>query len=358
MCVHVVSENFTHLRKCLPNPHWLFLLPCSLSFSNMPEGKKRKITAGPTARKFYKQAKKSTTNTAASKRRSAPSTYVRKRARTKVWKSTAISHNAILHKKKILPVPGLTGDFVNLPSICRLTVEVSSDPIYLYVVHTASDATALLIAESNGITAVHKLQQVTQAQPNSMRAQRMSVSLRQTTIAQNIGSVVRVLNTPQHFNIQFSQTNTVFLSGTCKNEMIALMNSDSQVRSYAGHEFTHEKVITAAPATIADFINYWNYSPWNDTDREISNTIFTTANSRSVSNMILIKFEPSLTPQTFDIAIHRQDACRFSHGSVLSSLATQPVYANTAAWQASVQVAQQVAASSPVQAMGGMHSLG
>ena len=273
-------------------------------------------------------------------------------------KGVRISHNAILHKRKILPVPGLSGDFVNLPSICRRNVAVSAGDIYLYIIHTASDATALLMtdnAQNVMQTEALSLQQVTDASPNSMRAQRLSVSIRNCTIAQNVGSVVRVLNSAQHLNLEFlGGTNASFLSSNNRAELIALMDSDAQVRSYSGHTFTTEKVVTAPPATTMDFKNYWNYAPFDAADRANSNEVFRAANSRNVSNMIIIKFAASTIAQNYDIAIHRQDACRFAHGSVLSSMATPPARASEMQWQNSVQAAQAAASANPVQSLVGI----
>ena len=286
-----------------------------------------------------------------------PAAPVRKRKPVvKQWRKSssrstqAYSHDAIMHRAKILPVPGTIGEFVHLPSIHRSQMNTVSQSMYLIVQHTASDVTALMCSVQTAtgyvMVAPLALPQITNAAPVTMRPQRLSVSLRNITKNDSVGGLVRVANIPQHLKLQFH--NDTYLLGSTKQELFDLMGSGTNVRSYAAHEFLETKQINAPPASLQEFKTYRNYQAWDAADVANSNYVFYQSNSAAVSNQIIVEFTPFNPSNTYDITIARQDACRFAQNSVLSHLAHPAPAANEAQFNAAAHAAQAAAAQHPV----------
>ena len=163
---------------------------------------------------------------------------------------------------------------------------------------------------------------------------------------------MRVLNTSQHFDIQWSASNHRYLGGGARDALVSLMASSPNARSYSGHAFTQTREIHAPPACLQQFKEYNNfhaYSILTEDDAHNGALYIKQGNNMMASNMIIVEFAPSAVTNTYDIAVHRSDACRFAQGSVLSAMATGAPPGNEAAFTQSVQVAQRSASSNPVQ---------
>ena len=309
---------------------------------------KRKI--GAFAKRFVK--KRAATAARTSTKRKTATAPARKKRRVAAPR-LAYSHSAITHGKIPMAVPSLVGEFTNIPSINRFTVQTSStQKEFLMVFYSPTDVGAISIDATTGITDMHLLPHLTQANPQQIRAQRLSVSIRNNTIAQNVGGTVRVLNTSQHFDIAWSTSNYRYMQGAAKDQLVALMESSPNARSYSGHAFTQTREIHAPPACLQQFREYNTfhaYSIATEDDAHNGALYLKQGNNMMASNMIIIEFAPSAVTNTYDIAVHRSDACRFAQGSVLSAMATGAPPGNEAAFTQSVQLAQRSASSNPVQ---------
>ena len=220
------------------------------------------------------------------------------------------------------------------------------------VFFATTDVEGVSIDSSTGLTTAHVLPHLTSANPQKIRPQRLSVSIRNTTIAQNVEGTNRVLNTSQQFNMTWSTSNYRYLTGGSKDALLALMESSPTARSYAGHAFTQTREIHAPPACMQQFREYYifhAYSIATEDDAHNGALYLKQGNNMMASNMIIIELAASANTNTYDIAIHCQDACRFSQGSVLSAMATGAPPGNEAAFTTAVQVAQRSASSNPVQ---------
>lgn len=271
-------------------------------------------------------------------------------------------HDAILHRKRLLNVPGAMGEYVPLPMIFRSTFIApnNSHSFYLLIFETGSDVIGMQVWGETAYTMPFATAQLASAAPVATRPMRLSVSIRNITKADNVQGCIRCLSTPQHFRLEFDSTDANvgranYLTNNCLQQLKALMEGAPQVRSVSAQSLVTGGKIHAPPASQTTFKTFREFTAYNGADndaRHASNEIFRKANIDMVSNMIIIELVHQDLANQYDIAVHRQVACRFQHDNVLSHLSrSHGAPGNQEQFDASVSAAQSAVAAQPVQPM-------
>lgn len=255
-------------------------------------------------------------------------------------------HDALLRKDKALPVPGVQGAFVTVPTVARAELETGSMMFYVVVQWTASKARAMQISANRQMTDSFMINgSLDNDSPTAVRPLAMSIRLRNSSVYTSQAGIVRVLSVPQQIEWEFDGTNPNFLSQACFDSLGATMTNHPSVKSYTAHDFSTTKRFITAPASQ---VGYKNYNTWSELNGwPDHNNAFLQSSAMAPMNVTVMQF--SVTPvgsaNTYDMVVHTQDAARFPVNTMLSFLAKEPVPAAPAAFDAGVQNVQAASGS-------------
>lgn len=320
---------------------------------------KRKVTAGPTAKKWYKAksgakakppAQKPTRSV---KRRSARPSVTNKKIQ--ISYSGYNIHNALLYSKRVLHVPGAYGEFVPVPIIWRDTALTYDNRKYWYIIFaTASDLLGLQVWGDTFAANPLLSSTLFNSDPVALRPLRLSVSIRNTTKNDEVGGSIKVLNTPQHLPLEFQTGfDSHRVTPACAAGIANAMETSPAVKCYTAKSLQQTHGVHAPPASAQEFKTFQDFIHFDVTDtttRQASNAaVIDRAQHRMVSNMIVIEMTSTTTQNSYELAVHRQDACRFHHENILSQMAVAPQAGNQQGFDQSVHAAQASAASAPLQ---------
>lgn len=234
-----------------------------------------------------------------------------------------------------VPVPGVQGPFVTVPTVTRNAFSTGNtyDTILIYnwtpterrwyIIYTGTDIPQG--QTNNYMQGFGSMDMLNASAPVSTRPLAATIRLRISTVFTSINGICRVLSTPNPIRYAFENATTPLLSQAGVNDIIDQVTKSPATRTYAAAEFQQTLSFNIAPASQDA---YKEYHPWftggtnEQTKRDAINEGFAPA----PMNTMIFHFPRTLenNPVSYDCAYASQDAVRYANSQLLSQLARQP----------------------------------
>lgn len=171
--------------------------------------------------------------------------------------------------------------------------------------------------------------------PEDINALRMSLSIKNTTINQNVGGLTRWLSLPQSLSYDFpvSTTSNMFTSAFV-NQLFTMYDSHPNVMTINGSKAADDGLkMVSVPSSMIGYNQYFNYTPLVSTDvLPIRDALNTGSDAHSMNTLLLFLPETS-TAQSIEATIRACFKTRYPANSTLSSLQRDHAKARQNAWE-------------------------
>lgn len=243
-------------------------------------------------------------------------------------------------KNESLPSSDGIGEHLTIDAVVRTPITTSATVVqYLILQWTTSHVRASILDGVTGQLTFLVSPQIQTASPLSVRAERESLRIRNTSVFTNIMGSVRVLSSPQQLLWSFTSPLSSIVDAAFLLRIGNMMNSHPAVRSYAGAEFMKTQAFITPPASNEGF-KEWNRYDLPGTNTEIQ-TKFVEGALQTATNSVIFQFNTTSSLQTYDVAIHTQTAARFTSNVLFSNLVRPSVHIDPGVEHAAIQHLQQ-----------------
>ena len=263
----------------------------------------------------------------------------KKRAKKTVNPSASLRHHdAMLRKDAALPVPGVQGSFVSVPTIARAELTTGTNSFFVVIQWTSMSCRGVQISANRVMTGSFMNNGTLASNPpTSLRAMAMSIRLRNTSVFTAQEGVVRVLSIPEQLAWEFD-TDPSAVSQTFYDSLVSTMENHPQVQSYTAHDFTSTKRFVTAPASQVGFKSYASWVA--HTGYPDHNNALKQGAAIAPMNVTILQFSNTSQGNTYDLCTHSLDAARFPVNTLYSALAKEPPASQEQAFNQGVQNVQ------------------
>lgn len=182
--------------------------------------------------------------------------------------------------------------------------------------------------------------------PETLRHMKMTLKIRNTTRSDQVGGVVRFLVITEWSPL------TTTGDGTAAPLQPNLVSSTNWQNIIRGSNLTRTKTAAELRSTMSfpivpgHRIAHESFQKWlNPTTMGHFAEMMNTQGSLEATCPLAILFEPTEAPQSWDIALHCQDACQYEAKSALNLMAYTPPLATDVQWQHQRQIMADIAAN-------------
>jgi len=171
--------------------------------------------------------------------------------------------------------------------------------------------------------------------PSDINVLRQSISIKNTTVNQNVAGLVRFVSLPQALEFEYG---SVALSNTFSpafvNELFSIHDSHPNVVTMTANKAAEEGLkMISVPASMVGYNNYYNYTNLAATDYANIRTALSAGADAHSMNTILMFLPNTSTAQAVEITLRSQLRCRYPANSTLASLQKDFAKAKAAAWE-------------------------
>jgi hypothetical protein len=244
----------------------------------------------------------------------------------------AVMLDPVTNTAKALAVPNLIGHHTLLNGVQRFQMQswVGNDQENLIIVQWSPISTRAVVVARDSDTAdsfplrFEDVETLEMGPITALRPSRLSVSIRNVTKADNVAGSIRVVMVDEQLMWDLQSD----LEGKCHMfwKCLSLANNDQRSRAFSAHELTNTHRFMAAPNSMKGMSNALPYSnragaqSIGETDRRILG-LRAGAFARGLQTIIIrVPWSTAETVQTYDIAIHSQDAAIFPANSLGAAL--------------------------------------
>ena len=248
-------------------------------------------------------------------------------------------HDAYNKTGVALRVPGQLGTFLTVDSVVRQSVVTSATQDQYLLIQWTPNANRVIWVNtgSNAMNVTNwTASQLTTANPVAIRPMRMSIRIRNITQEQNVMGQVRILCTPTPVAVGFGSATTLdTVTAAFSTNLAAMVSGHPRTHTMTSADLRTTKVMVVPPATLDTFGRYFPFTPSSlyplgfQTDTAL-------AVENAVMNSTIVHFPSSTIAQTYDIAVHMQDAARFAANSAFAGF-ERPAPSGLIGFQATVQ---------------------
>jgi len=266
-------------------------------------------------------------------------------------------HDASTRGSRALQVPDVVGSFVTLPTVSRseLSTSTSGAVKYLIVQWTPSHRRGIVVEQSGSnwsYASEFNLSHLLDANPTSIRPLAMTVKIRNSSQADTLQGVIRVLQMSEPLEWEFNTGLTGIVSNAFKEELDGMLNGHPSVKTYTGASFASGKKFIMHPTTMVEYKSYKQFD--NSSGFNNLATLLAESGLANPMSITIFQFPSTTVQQKYDLSIHAIDAGRFPSNVLYSNLAEQPRPVNSAQFQSGVNIQQQHAGTAvPDVQMGG-----
>jgi hypothetical protein len=225
----------------------------------------------------------------------------------------------------LINTPGAVGNAVCIDSMSRNSFPTKSTSVFLILQWTPTNMRLVKYDYSTRqidtqFCSAHQL--TTSPIAMSTRPSRLSMTVRNVTMANEVQGSVRVLSSSQALEWDFAATNNTNATGAFSSELEGILSSNPQAKVMSAHEFTHGKKFVSAVASMNTFKNYTQFSVPATTDFvEVKEALVQGAIQQPLNCIILEFVGMPANFNTYEVSVHSQDACRLPAYSLLAHLA-------------------------------------
>lgn len=246
-----------------------------------------------------------------------------------------------------VPTDDLTGSFLIVDHMKRFTLNTSAADCVIMLAmptYTRLIMTRMHPGNSSG-TIDFPFYDWTQPQPSSIRCQRQSIRLRNTTTADEINGSVRVCRVDTKIGLTGWQhiptvadaaankaaANTMTITQALIDQLTTVRDTHKNAATFPAHHFTQNREYSSLPAHASAYKEYevfghdldWATSEGktNDINHRIAQ-----GETKMAMETIVIFFEKTntATDNTYDLTVYAQDAVNYPTGGLLHSLQSKP----------------------------------
>jgi len=262
--------------------------------------------------------------------------YNQPRTRRVITPMSALAfHSASLNVGKPLPTPDIVGTCLTIDSVNRFSVETNASYDRFYIFQWTDSAVRVVKAQSNSQDYylnddTYLAHQIQQANPISIRAGRMSVKIRNSTISQSVGGLISTLVSAEPFEWVFADSSGTQLSTECLASLNSMMASHPDVRMHPAHMFKNTQEFVMPISSHTEMKTYSDYEPILltggavSTDAVKSAMLARSGKKAPLCTLIVKLHVQNIAQNTYDFTHFSQDNCRFSANSWYSSLQRVP----------------------------------
>jgi len=171
--------------------------------------------------------------------------------------------------------------------------------------------------------------------PSDINALRMSISIKNTTINQNVGGLVRFVSLPQNLAYEYptailtNQFTTAFV-----NELFSIHDSHPNVVTANGSKAADTGLkMVSVPASMIGYNNYFTYNQRLVTDVVGIRESLDAGSGSHAMNTILMFVPNTSTAQTLEITLRASYKTRYAANSTIASLQKDFAKAKSSAWE-------------------------
>lgn len=164
--------------------------------------------------------------------------------------------------------------------------------------------------------------QLDSAQPTSVKFGRASLRLRNLTRADTVAGVVRVLSLPNALDWDFT-INTSNLTATFRDELLAMVGSHPETKTYTACEFTKSRRLIVPPASRQGLQDWQDYVG-SFLNIDIENQFIQDSAKKMTSNTVIIHLPAvSSGDNNYELTVDQQSLARFPADVLYSNFARQ-----------------------------------
>jgi len=171
--------------------------------------------------------------------------------------------------------------------------------------------------------------------PSDINALRMSISIKNTTVNQNVGGLVRFVSLPQNLAYEYPATtlSNQFTSGFV-NELFSIHDAHPNVVTATGSKAADTGLkMVSVPASMVGYNNYFQYNQHVVTDVANIRASLDAGSEAHAMNTILMFIPNTSSAQTIEITLRASYKTRYPANTVLASLQKDFAKAKSAAWE-------------------------
>lgn len=278
--------------------------------------------------KLEREAKKGKKGKMPYKKRAAPKAAVQKKNNGKLTLTQAQKEMSPFGKDYPPLNPHSLGNFTTFNSLSRHTLSTSTTDTKVFVfmpsvrgIYQAAEWNGTTGEETAPATMSPTYRFSANDTPTAMRPLRAGIRIRNTTSNQDVGGVIRVLQTSSPIEWLFQSPSITWLTPAMVGELVASCRSNPKSVEYSSHSLcygTNEFVI--APATSASYNSYGDAFKHQVSAASFQEQLNSMLNDMSMNTLIIV-FEPTSVINTYSITMCHQMALRYPANSVLNELA-------------------------------------
>lgn len=228
-------------------------------------------------------------------------------------------HDALSRADKALAVPGTQGSFVCLPSVVRQEITTRPNGLTTLIVQWSATQLRATILTDKVISSMES-SALTTGSPTSIRPLCCSVRIRNASVMTSMQGLVRILSMPEQLEWGI-ETDNANVTDAFYNELLAMMQNNSKVKSYTAMDFASTKAFVQAPAAQTAFRQYYPYFQADNVAKRTQALIQGAA--AGPINTFIAQFSSTAVANAYDISIHEQFATRFPANTLYSNLAKE-----------------------------------
>jgi hypothetical protein len=232
-------------------------------------------------------------------------------------------------KNCVPPVnPNSLGNFITVDLLSHLTLSSSTtDPIAMVFLPSSRNnrqvgfwnlATGANFGTWDSASPTFKF--TSSDAPTNIRPLRAGMKIRNSTRADTVSGVVRVLQTSSPIEWEWVAAGNIALTAGFATEMLNMVRTNSKTKEYTAQEFAngaHEIVI--APATMSAYNNYGNQFQVDASVIDLQNAWEATVGDMSM-NVVIVLFEASTDINIYNFTLGEQVACRYPQNTILGQM--------------------------------------
>jgi len=240
------------------------------------------------------------------------------------------------------PNPNSLGNFISLNSLTRLNTTTSTTAETFRVVclqFTPSNVMGWQFSSVKPATVdtgfVPLFGSNFSDVPSDINALRMSISIKNTTINQNVGGLVRFVSLPQNLAYEYPVSIlTNQFTAAFVNEMFSIHDSHPNVVTATGSKAADTGLkMVSVPASMIGYNNYFQYNQCLVTDVQNIRNALDEGSGAHAMNTILMFVPNTSTAQTLEITLRASYKTRYPANSTIASLQKDFAKAKSAAWE-------------------------
>jgi hypothetical protein len=294
-----------------------------LYYQNHPELVRKSYPARkPVVRKFQRAISRAAPK-ASLRRKSYPA---RKPVMKRVDKSLDITYMSPFDKFSVPPINNNSaGNFTTINSVSRFNIQTSTTGSIIFIynpssrtIHQAgawSSSTGNLIS---GITSPSF--RFTSDTPTNYKPLRAAIRIKNVTENQQIGGLVRILQSSSPIDITFLASNSFALTSGSSESLLDLVTSNSHSREYTAMTLgTHNCEQIISPATMSAYNSYGDQ--FSITTGVVAfQEAFESTKSDMAMNSVIMIFEQTSSVNSYSITLCAQNALRYPANSILQEM--------------------------------------